>query len=552
MRARNCIRLRALSVLLAAATLLLTQACADGPRSARAGQGQSAQPAPSGQVPVRAVGGVQRAATAATTPAFPTQGAVHLSWAAPSASLSLLVPEETTGEQVDAARFFQPHPVPVTGGQVAVVVGADPVCLEAVPSEETPRLPAARNPFGASPASPKDGPDFSLAQDLGLGWHRGATAWWVALQPPQDLAAGRFQFAPLDAKLAALPSSMEAVVNIMLPERRTAPDRWEVAPSREAYAAFLNALLQRYGRRVQYWQFENEPDLGPGAADLPGFARLHAFTAQAIRRQQPSARLLLAGFTGLGGEEALDRQLAAVAGQLGPADAQIFDLHVYGGVGNWQRLDGLYGRLRARLDATGHRDAVIWMTETGTWTGSPSLPGPGQGPAPGKGGGQALGQGGGQNPGQPAGMLPGPGSGSMPGSMPGGPMRGGQHAFAPAPRQLPYQSERDQARELIKRHVHGFSLGIERIFWAYGLKEGYHDRGQLFDNTGLVYDGRGEGDPGENIPKLGYFAYKRLIRAMLGRDGPVQRLDLGPQADPAIRAYQFQRGGAPVIVLWRE
>ncbi|AGW14416.1 hypothetical protein DGI_2685 [Megalodesulfovibrio gigas DSM 1382 = ATCC 19364] len=472
---------------------------------------------PAGAVPVRSIQAAPASNQLPTLQPVPTMPAaaaavVSLPWPAALAYLSPLVPVEDAGAQVHEARFFQPILVQAVDGAVPVVLGPDPICLEAAPREHTPGVPPAQNPFGAHPASPKDGTDFSLALDLGLGWHRGAAAWWVAVQSREDLAAGLYRFDRMDAKLAALPPSMEAVVNIMLPERRLAPDRWEVAPGREVYAEFIKTLVTRYARRVRYWQFENEPDLGPGAADLPGFAQLHTFTAGRIRAWQPDARLLFAGFTGLGGEAQLARQLEQVAGRVGTGDAQIFDLHTYGGVGGWMRLDGLYAQLRARLDAAGLGRAAIWMTETGTWTGAPGLPGP-AGP-PGLAG-------------------------------PAGPM-GPQSASVPA--RLPFQSERDQARELVKRYVHGFFLGIERIFWAWGIKEGFHDRDQMFDVTGLVYDGRGEGDPGDNIPKLGYFAYKRLIRAMLGREGGLIRLDLGP----GVHAYQFDREGTPVIIAWKE
>lgn len=512
--------------LMALASLLGMPACAD----------QSAEVASRemGEVPVRAIRAAPAAPVAGAAALGRTEGAVvHLPWQDAVAYVSPLVPEEASGAQVDATRFFQPVPIQVVQGAVPVVLGPDPLCIEAVPRNQTPQVPPAQNPFGAMPASTKDGTDFSLAEDLGLGWHRGATAWWIALQPEEDIPAERFRFERMDAKIAALPPTMEVVVNIMLPERRVAPDRWEVAHGREVYARFLKALVLRYGQRVRHWQFENEPDLGPAGADLPGFAQLHVYTAGRIRALQPEARLLFAGFTGLGGETILDQQLLAVAGRLGTGDAQVFDLHTYGAAGGWTRLDGLYARVRSRLDAAGLEHAAIWMTETGTWTGSPSLPGP---PGP-------------PNQHAPRGQHAPPHSPGQHASLraPGQHVPPGMPAMAPL-RTLPHQTERDQARELIKRFVHGFSLGIERIFWAWGIKEGHHDRGQLFDMTGLVYDGLGDGDPGNNIPKLGYFAYKRLIRAMLGRQGGVARLELGP----GVHAYQFYREGAPVIIAWKE
>ncbi|MEA2027397.1 MAG: hypothetical protein U9N49_00270, partial [Campylobacterota bacterium] len=89
----------------------------------------------------------------------------------------------------------------------------------------------------------------------------------------------------------------------------------------------------------------------------------------------------------------------------------------------------------------------------------------------------------------------------------------------------PYQSEKEQAQELIKRYVVAFGYGIEKVLWAWGIKEGFVCDCCRFDYTGLIYDGNSEVqtcdkndlyDRGDGVKKLAYFSYKMMTQKLKG------------------------------------
>ncbi|NOZ96125.1 MAG: hypothetical protein GXP47_15510 [Acidobacteria bacterium] len=111
-----------------------------------------------------------------------------------------------------------------------------------------------------------------------------------------------------------------------------------------------------------------------------------------------------------------------------------------------------------------------------------------------------------------------------------------------------YQSERDQARDLFKRFLFSFSRGIQKVFPAFGLIEGFkHDDG-YFDHTGLIYDGLGPDDPGLGVKKLGYFTYKKMTELLEGADwNTLESLATG---NDALIALRVQKDGRPLVVAW--
>jgi len=87
----------------------------------------------------------------------------------------------------------------------------------------------------------------------------------------------------------------------------------------------------------------------------------------------------------------------------------------------------------------------------------------------------------------------------------------------------PYQSEIQQAQSLIKRYIVSFGYGIEKVLWAWGLREGFGCDCCIFDYTGLVYDGNYPAqscdandsyDRGEEVKKLAYFTYKLMTQKL--------------------------------------
>ncbi len=392
----------------------------------------------------------------------------------------------------------------LTGTPVFIETG-EPVFAPAAP-------PGADSFFGAHPADVKNAEKpYALATDLGLGWNRRALAAWIEFQDDAAVDAGKFNFTTFDARLRAVPKNMQTLLTLSLvgrlagdaslgdgawrAQKMNADGRWNLKHGDEKYAAFLQRIVSRYGAgkglpagvsRVKYWQFENEPDLSRARSDVKGFARLMRLTYDTIKKADPRAFVLMGGVSGRAGVRGFEKYYTPVLRELAGTSMDAFDVHYFGMVGGWKNLDDIYGAVRRGLDENGYSGLPVWMTECGTYS------------------------------------------------------------QAPAGSDLPEQTEREQAEELVKRMVYALGLGVKKVFWAWGLVEGFHGRDDLFDRTGLVYSGKfpGGGRAGER--KLAYYAYKLLAAKLSGCGPEATRLELGPGA----YGFVFVRGGQSVAVLW--
>jgi hypothetical protein len=107
---------------------------------------------------------------------------------------------------------------------------------------------------------------------------------------------------------------------------------------------------------------------------------------------------------------------------------------------------------------------------------------------------------------------------------------------------------------MVKRYVVALGEGVEKIFWAWGMVEGFVDPkdNDFFDNTGFIYDGVGPDDPGRGTVKLAYWTYQKMTTVLAHWDGkPPEKLDVGPDA----HAYRFRFIGASdrgIVVVWKD
>lgn len=159
----------------------------------------------------------------------------------------------------------------------------------------------------------------------------------------------------------------------------------------EAWQAFLKAAVARYGRGGSYWENEYRERYGPDAAPLPieswqiwnepnltkyfapspsvrEYARLLVISQEAIKSEDPQARIVLAGMPGFGDMNAwtfLD-SLYSVGGIKNHFDAVA--LHPYAPDLKQLRLE--VKRLRAVLKKRGEEATPLWVTELG-WGSDP-------------------------------------------------------------------------------------------------------------------------------------------------------------------------------------
>lgn len=188
------------------------------------------------------------------------------------------------------------------------------------PAGAAARVPASF--FGVMADGPLLGgaPGVDLAHELRLMRSSGAgsvrlAVYWSDAQPQPGVldfsTADRFMAAAAAARLDVLP------VVLRSPAWAAANPSDPASPPRDpaTYAAFLRALIQRYGphgtfwpanpslprRPVREWQVWNEPDItkywSVSGAWAPGYVRLLRVAHAAIRRADPRAKVVLAGLT---------------------------------------------------------------------------------------------------------------------------------------------------------------------------------------------------------------------------------------------------------------
>lgn len=429
------------------------------------------------------------------------------------------LPEEEAGADIREGPTFDEKTLSVRDGFVEVTVGEEPVwILVGTPPEER-RLAPADSPFGFHPAS-VDG-DYGLARKIGVDWDRGGFYFmWVLSQPDPR---GRIRWEMYDSYFRGLPEGMQCLKNITVahdgmverPGRRPRPgrSRRRVDVSRhlegttyrpkdpEAYARWVRAAVERYdgdgvddmpGLRTpaKFWQVDNEPPRG-----REGYPDLQRITYEAVKEADPEATVLAGGLKLPLPElrRAYEREDLPLLEALEGEAVDILDVHWFGHAGGWRDLAPAMSRLREDLARCGFVGLPIWITEMGTYAGTPR----------GRG------------------------------------------------RRLPPQSERAQAAEMVRRYATALGLGVKKVFWAWGMREGFMDPGDndFFDSTGFVYDGRGPGDPGAGVEKLVYWSFGKMTELLRGWSGEAPgRVEAGEGVE-AVR-FPHGRGGGAVIAVW--
>ncbi|MBU1105746.1 MAG: hypothetical protein KKB51_03675 [Candidatus Riflebacteria bacterium] len=392
-------------------------------------------------------------------------------------------------------------------------------------------LSADDSPFGFHPASIKSGQfrqinDYSCAEDIGVTWDRdGLYLAWVLVQPVLNEDCNWNMF---DSYFKNLPRNFKPLKNITVAHdgmvkvagRREMPGkskRREVDVSQhldgtsyrpkdaEAYSKWVKAAVERYdgdgtddmpGLQIaaKHWQVDNEP---PRLRE--GYTDLVLITSKAIKEADPEAKVLIGGLQLPCGQERMisnyHRTQAPLIKELNGKGIDIVDYHWFGQKGEWKMLPEAMRTVLNDLKKYGFPDISIWFTEMGTYSGLPAA------------------------------------------------MQNGD---------LPFQSEREQAAEMVKRYVVALSERVEKIFWAWGMKEGFinENDNDFFDNTGFIYDGNGPNDPGEGTKKLIYFTHRNMSSLLQYWDGKAPKK---LETEKNVFAYRFNFKNAAdsgIIVAW--
>lgn len=358
--------------------------------------------------------------------------------------------------------------------------------------------------------APADEPPYSTALELGVGWERPSNPVisWNWVQPDRDaIVGGRFDWTLPDSALGRVPPPIRLVVTVQVGLRPLVAGCWQFqAPqARAAFLTFLRAAVERYDgdgvddmpglkNPVRFWQIENEPEtcIGPsppGAKAKPNID------------WKEFAELLRLGAGAIRAADPGARVLCA--GTFTPPAAARDQLWADFWLPLIEELDGQGPDIfdlhwfdpsyRDSFPAYRRlRDALDrnGFRDAEIW-------------------------------------ITETGASSQPGEL-------------------------HQAVELVKRFVYPLCYGVKRVFWAWGLVEGWppFTCESPFDYTGLVYDGSCPGDPGYGVRKLAYHAYALMTRKLAGADFSAA-VALATGRDDVV-AYRIPRRGGEIYVVWRD
>lgn len=410
--------------------------------------------------------------------------------------------------------FEKAHPdaCPADCQSVKEVISDEKEAQDAAPVNED-------SPFGFHPAIP-----YEIARDMGVRWTRGADTpyiFWKLIDPQKKGSSAYFKWKSMTVR----PDGVEDFIDydklslvkksglLMLQNIDVQPPAVErshlksgswLPTDEEAYKAFVRESVKRYSF-ISYWQIGNEPPLREGYSD---YAKFQQITYEAIKEANPDAKVLIAGLAGNMDTASInDNSYESVLKELKGKYFDIFDIHFYGDAkggtlapkeedGRQSRFLGyrdfktVYSYYRGLLDKNGFSRVPIWITEMGTFSGT---------------------------------------IGSAP------------HSFT--------QTEAEQARDLVKRYVYPLSLGVKKIFWAFGIGEGFGEwDDDFFDHTGFVYTGK-DGLHKFDERKLGFYAYKLMTEKLEGSDWSKVETIKEDEVNH-IYVYKFLKGGKVIFAAW--
>jgi len=391
-----------------------------------------------------------------------------------------------------------------------LLLGPTPLVLELPAAAPRPESPFGFHPAKvAKPGYADNG--YTDAENIGVAWTReGLYAFWFLVQP--HLGSPDLDFTLYDQQWGTVPAGLSILGNIApeppVEQGRCLPGSW-LPVDVPAYQAFVRATVERYdgdgtddmpGLRVpiRHWQVGNEPDENRRS----DFAGLQAITYSAVKDACPGCTVLIGGVPGMPPNyaAAFDTGYAPILTELAGSSVDVFDFHWYGtATGDYRLRDARTGEdvldhIRATLAAEGFpADLPVWITEMGAYSGDPQDPVPG--------------------------------------------------AF-------PYQTERQQAADYFKRFIYPLSRGVEKVFPAFGLMEGFKQTDGYFDHTGLIYDGEQSGDGGLGVKKLAYYTYKKMTERLEGSNWPGLALLRDGIGGDNLLLFRVEKDGRPVHIAW--
>jgi len=262
------------------------------------------------------------------------------------------------------------------------------------------------------------------------------------------------------------------------------------------FSDFVEAAVKKYNK-VKYWQAFNEPfpntwtKFGGTADTYIEFLRV---LSKAVKSINPEARVILGADVIFEGRTLSDIVKEVISKLNGEKLFDIVDIHTWGEADYW-KMD-VAGEMRSLLDRNGYKEVEIWSMEHGTYVNKPTH--------------QEL--------------------------------------------TFDFQTEEQQARSLIKRYVYNMAHGVNKIFWNNLVEwDGFGKyKGGIFDNMGLISDGRNSGESSKKtgIARLAYYSYRLMTDKLAGSD--FRNIKIIKDGNNGIYVYKFDKHKNSVYVGWAE
>ena len=230
------------------------------------------------------------------------------------------------------------------------------------------------------------------------------------------------------------------------------------------------------------------------------YALVQKYTYNEVKAADSSAYVLIGGDTG-------KELYPEVFSELNGNYIDIIDYHRFGKEEDYNPKEDL-DYIKSSLQDSGFdlNNLKFWITETGTYSGDPIIPRMGE--------------------------------------------------------DLPYQSEKQHASGLFKSYISAISYGVEKVFWAWNIVEGFTKECSIFDYTGIVYDGC-DCDAGGNYvcennigydlgfgtKKLAYYTYKLMVEKLEGSDW--DNIEVVRESN-GIYVYKFNNQDKSIWVAWND
>ena len=357
---------------------------------------------------------------------------------------------------------------------------------------------------------------YDFALDLGVKWDRSLIFIWTFTQPNLKKKEYRWMH---DRRILDAPKGINLMANIIIANQRLDAQYAEYALSNRSYLPrdeitykkYVKAIVERYDGDgfndlpgltvpIKYWQVDNEP-----RGDFSDYAGFLKITYEAIKEADADAKVLIGGVPGMPPAskyiENFDKHYLPMLDELAKLKGNyfdIFDFHWYGNAtGDYLGIKEVYAHIQKALKKRNLMPLEgVWVTEMGTYSGDPI------------------------------------------------PVRQIGTLF-----DYPFQTEKQQAIDVVKRYVYSLSLGIKKIFMGFGIIEGFkYDEG-YFDFTGLIYDGKYDHDKGKGIKKLSYYTYKKMVDIL--EDADWDNIKIVQEKD-GIYIYRFVKTGKSIWVAWND